>query len=98
MATLDERMVQGGQAREILESPVFNEAFDAVEKEILDKWKNSPARDQEGREKLWLMLSMLQKAKQALVQTMESGKLASLDVAHQQTLKDRARAWFGQSL
>ena len=67
-----------------------------IEAEVIDKWKNSPARDQAGRESLWTYLQLLQKLKAQLTSTMESGKLAALDLQHAQTMKDKLRkVWDG---
>ena len=94
--TLDTRLYEGNRAREILESDVFNGAFDAIEAEVIDKWKNSPARDSTGRESLWTYLQLLQKLKAQLTSTMESGKLAALDIQHSQTMRDKLKTvWDG---
>jgi len=73
-----EEVKRGARAQEILDNPIFQEALDAYETEILKQWKSSPLRDVEGREMLRLMLEAHQIFKQYIVTTMETGKLASL--------------------
>lgn len=56
----------------------------------------SPARDQEGREKLWQYLMLLRKVKANLTTTLETGKLAQLEMQHKMTLAERVKAaWTG---
>lgn len=93
--SLEERLFMGDRAKEVLENEAFVEAFEAIEKEVIEQWTNSPARDAEGREKLWSYLHLLRKVKQHLTSTLETGKLAQLDLQHRQTLLDRVRSGMG---
>jgi hypothetical protein len=95
MTTLEDRLHAGSRAKEVLENEEFQAAFAAVEQEIIDKWTNSPARDAEGRESLWQYLMLLRKVKAQLQTTLESGKLAEMDLQHKQSLLDRAKAGLG---
>ena len=91
--TLEQRIHDGSRAREILDNEQFSAAFDAIENELVETWKQSPQRDAEGREKLFLYISLLGKVKSQLVSTIETGKLAQLELEHKRTLLDRAREW-----
>ncbi|HVI55482.1 MAG TPA: hypothetical protein VM621_10580 [Luteibacter sp.] len=73
---------RGHQAKAILEDALYREAFDTVRSEIETQWRNSPARDAEGREKLWLSSKILDRLEQHLASVMESGKLARATIAH----------------
>lgn len=95
MATIEQRIYDGNRAREVLENEAFAAAFDDIEKDITQQWTTSPARDAEGRERLWTYLMLLRKLKAQLTTTLETGKLAEADLRHQQTLKDRVKAWAG---
>ena len=92
MTTIEQRFYSGNRAKEVLENEAFISAFEAIEQEVTDEWKTSPARDAEGREKLWTYLMLLQKVKTQIVSTLETGKLAELELRHQQSLYDRARS------
>lgn len=94
MTTLEQRLYQGDQAKLILENEAFTNAFDAIEKDVIEQWKSSPARDEEGREKLWTYLQMLHKLKASLTTTLETGTLARVELQHKQTLADKAKALF----
>lgn len=91
---LEERLERGGRAKEILDNPIFNEAFELLEKEITEQWQQSPARDSEGREKLFLMIGLTRKLKEIIVSTLETGKLADLELTRQRTLMERAKEIF----
>lgn len=94
MTTLDQRLFSGARAKEVLDNEEFSAAFDAIEQEVINTWTNSPARDSVGREKCWQYLMLLRKVKTNLQTTLETGKLAQLELAHQRTMLDRARDAF----
>jgi hypothetical protein len=88
---LSERIYNGDRAREVLENEAYLAAFADTEQEILTQWKESPARDSEGREKLWMLLSLMHKLKANLQTTLETGKLAKLELEHKRSLANRVR-------
>lgn len=84
---------RAAQARELLEHPLIVEALDAFEKEVIAEWKRSPVRDQEGRERLFLMLKAQEKFRSHLVSMVTTGRLISLHP----TAAERLRQAVGQS-
>jgi hypothetical protein len=84
MTTLNERAHQGDLARQVLENEAFGRAFDAIEQEHIEAWKNAPARDVEGRESLWKTVKLLHKLKGTLEAAMSDGKLARIEQEHQE--------------
>lgn len=91
--TLEQRLHDGSRAKEVLENEQFQASFEAIEKELIEAWKQSPQRDVDGRERIHQYLSLLAKVKSHLVSTLETGKLAELEVRHKQSLFDKARQW-----
>lgn len=91
MATLEERIYDGNRARECLENEAFNCAFESIEQELTNAWRTSPARDEAGREKIFLTLQLLTKLKAALTGSLETGKLAEVERIYQQSLMERAK-------
>ena len=85
-------MRQGEQARQVLENPAFAKAFDDIEKEHVEAWKNSPARDPEGRETLWMTVKLLHKLRSTLESAMTDGKLANVELEYQNNLLTKERA------
>lgn len=93
--TPEARIYQADRAREVLENEAFQQVFADAKQEITEQWTKSPARDHEGREKLWLMLSLLNKLETMLQSSLDSGKLAKLDLEHEKTLAQRAKSLVG---
>lgn len=93
--TLEQRIYNADRAREVLENEAYQQVFTDAKQEITDQWTKSPARDVEGREKLWLMLSLLSKLEAMLQESLDSGKLAKLELQHQLTLAEKAKAFVG---
>ena len=88
---ITQRIYSGARAQEVLDNPAFSEAFDDIEKELLEKWKSSPARDEQGREKLYLMTFLLSKLKMNLEASIFNGKQAQLDLQHQRSIAERVK-------
>lgn len=80
---------RGRMAQEVLENPVYIEAFDLVEKEIIQTWRD--ARNPKDREQLHQLLLLLPKSKAVLEQAVRSGQLAKNSLVQKQTLA--ARIW-----
>lgn len=93
--TPEQRVYNGDRAREVLENEVYQQVFHDLKTEIAEQWTKSPARDLEGREKLWLMQSLLSKLEAMLQTTLDTGKLARLDLDHKRTLAQRAKGLIG---
>ena len=82
------------QAQELAEHPLFKESLATYRERLMTQWAESPARDTEGREKLWLMLKTAEAVERHLVELMETGKLASIQLEQRRSLAQRAKdAW-----
>ena len=97
MMELEEKIARGFRAKEILGDEVYIESFEIVKMELYNAWESSPARDTEGREKLYLMMKLLAKVQLALQSTMETGMLAQETLKHRKSLLERAREAVGLS-
>lgn len=95
--TDEERLHRGTRAKEVLENEEFQRAFEAIEQELTEAWKTSPQRDSTGREHLFLALTMLNKVQASLTSTMETGKLALLELQHKKSLADKTKELLGLS-
>ena len=71
---------RGHRAKAILEDEIFAEAVKKVSSELDLEWINSPVRDTEGREKIYMMKKMLNVLLVQLQSVMETGKLASKQI------------------
>lgn len=92
MAMLEQRIYDGDQARLVLENEAFAAAFADLKQEITEQWQQSPARDKEGREALWNLLKLAGKLESHLRLSLEDGKMAKLDLQHQISLTEKAKA------
>jgi hypothetical protein len=95
--TLNERIYNADQAKLVLENEAFKRAFEDIKQELTEQWKTSPARDQDGREKLWLMLKLLDKVHLCLESSLDSGKLAAKELEYQESMAKKAKGWLGLS-
>jgi hypothetical protein len=86
---IETRIYEANRAKEVLENPAFIAAFDDTENEVLEQWKNSPARDAEGRERLWTYLCLLRKVKAHLSTSLDTGRLAELELKHRNSLAEK---------
>ena len=77
---LDKEQQRGHRAKQILEDEIFVEAIQKVSAELDQEWINSPVRDTEGREKIYMMKKMLNVLLVQLQSVMETGKLASKQI------------------
>lgn len=91
MATIEQRVYDAEQARAVLDNEAYQRAFEDIRKEYTDAWMNSPARDQEGREKLYLMLQLTNKLQATLQGMLADGKQAQIQREYEaeQLAKDR---------
>jgi hypothetical protein len=72
---------RGLRAQAILEDPLVGEAFATIERECIAEWRRAPARDVDGRERLWLMLKMAERFKAHFESVISNGKLAGERIA-----------------
>ena len=77
---LEKEQQRGHRAKTILEDEIFVEAIQKVSGELDTEWVNSPVRDTEGREKIYMMKKMLNVLLVQLRSVMETGKLASKQI------------------
>jgi hypothetical protein len=75
--SLEEEVRRGQRAESLLQEPILLEAFEEVEKVYHKEWENAPARDVEGRERLWLMLRLLKLVRGHLEEAAKTGHLAA---------------------
>lgn len=83
---------RGRLAAEVLNNPVYAEAFDLIHTEITNTWRE--ASDAETREHLHRLQKCLTKVQAVLTHTMNEGKVASksLEAAAQRGLMSRLRS------
>jgi len=76
----EKEIQRGHRAKAILDDEIFAEAIQKVSSELDLEWLNSPIRDTEGREKIYMMKRMLNVLLVQIQSVMETGKLASKQI------------------
>ncbi len=74
--TKDEEIRRANEAKRIIEDPLVIEALAAMRGDLIAEWEKAPARDTEGRERLWAMVKTIDKFRSFFVGAMEGGKVA----------------------
>ena len=69
-------MDREARAKNLLNDPLYKEAFEKLEEEINNTWYNSSVKDVESREQLWLSLRLLERLRLHLTSIVESGEMA----------------------
>lgn len=79
--TPEQRLVIGNEARQLLENKHFREAFDAVEKHLIDKGKATDTTKPGLSENVLISLQLLEALKREIVRKVEDGEMASIEIA-----------------
>ena len=90
--TLESRIYDGEQAKQVLENPAFERAFADIKQEYMNAWMNSPARDEDGRKLLYLMVKSLEKLQLTLSSSLEDGRMAKIQMEYERDQLARQRA------
>jgi hypothetical protein len=78
----DQEVRRGEQARRLLEDPLLSEAFVALEASLRDSWVATQPDQVAERERLWLMLKLLERLKGHLSEVIETGRLGERALAN----------------
>ena len=84
---LHESISRGARAEALLKNDLLQEAFARLEQNYIDAWKISPARDTDGRERLWQAVNIVAKVRDHIVKVVNDGKLSQRhlsELAHSQ--------------
>lgn len=87
------RVYRGDRAREVLQNEAFAWAFETTKSEIYESWQATLAANAPERERLWLALQMLDRVQGHLMQRLETGKLAALELRHREKVAQQQKAW-----
>jgi hypothetical protein len=73
---LNRDIVRGAQAHALMQHDLLQEAFARLEADYIAAWRASPARDTDGRERLWQAVNVVGLVRSHLVKIVSDGKLA----------------------
>ena len=77
---LNTAMVRGSRAQALLRDELLQESLAVLERDYIEAWKTSPARDTDGRERLWQAVNVVGKVRDHLVKVANDGKLAVAEI------------------
>jgi phosphomevalonate kinase len=77
----DEQRVS--RAKNLLNDPLFNEAFDVLRKDLMNRWDSSGSTELEARESIWLAMRLLDRIHTHISSIVETGHMNEiLDKQH----------------
>ena len=79
------------KARAALDNDVLADAFATLEQEYIKAWRETPARDTDGRERLWQAVQIIGKVKTHLQSAVNDGTLAAKEVDSLARLGERRK-------
>jgi hypothetical protein len=77
---LNEDRDRGAQAERLLRDPLLVEAFDVLENEFMQAWRQSAVADTEARERIYNLCQALEGVKGHLKTVVDTGKLAQANL------------------
>lgn len=75
-----EQAARGERAKQIVSQDIVQEAFAAIEKTIIDGWKNSAADEGVARENAYIMLRLYQNFRQQFTVAIATGEAAKKEL------------------
>ena len=64
-----------GRAKSLLNDDLFNEAFDVLRKDLMNRWESSGSPEVEARESIWLAMRLLDKIHAHIQSIVETGDM-----------------------
>lgn len=83
-----EELERGRLAAEVLANPVFRDALDRINQEIVTKWQAE--REKDSREWLWALNQAAKRLEAVLIETMQTGQMRQQQIEMQQTRLEKA--------
>lgn len=71
---------RAAQAESLLRNELLQDAFTGMEKQFMDAWRATNARDTDARERLWQAVNLVGKVQQSLQAHVMNGKLAQSEL------------------
>jgi hypothetical protein len=83
---------RANRAQQLLDNDLFNEAITSIERDLMGAWKNSPARDTDGRERCFAAVQQLGKIKDYFQSVLNDGKMAAAQLKELAETAERKRS------
>ena len=66
------------RALSLINDPLFNEAFDVLKEDLMNRWNHSGSTDLEARESIWLAMRLLDRIHGHINSIVETGHMAKV--------------------
>ena len=66
------------KANRILPDPLYQEAFDVLKKDLMNRWEQSGSTELEARESIWLAMRLLERIHGHFKSILETGQMAKM--------------------
>jgi hypothetical protein len=86
---LEEEIIRGKDAELILSNYLYKEAFEKVEKDLIDALKSSPLGDDRTHNRIAIALQVLEQINNSFKTVMQTGKMAKIQIS--ETVGDKVR-------
>ena len=96
-AQLRSEAARGFRATELMNDELMLEAFSTLDHRLTQEWADSPVRDTEGRERIWLMQKLLKNVDAHLREIATTGRMANLQLEQERNLLQKAKQWASES-
>jgi len=73
--TPEQEIQRSNDAKAIIENPLYQESFTELRKELINELLDTPLRDTEAREKIYMMVKMLDSVQTRIQSIMETGTI-----------------------
>lgn len=91
---LDEEKRRGEHAQRLLKDELLNEVLDTMERNTIQMWEATPARDTEGREHLHRFYLACRKFRNELQSMLDTGKMASQQMSAMEKAQEAVKRIF----
>tara|TARA_S200002703_G_scaffold18273_3_gene14930 strand:- start:1730 stop:1963 length:234 start_codon:yes stop_codon:yes gene_type:complete len=73
--TPEQEIQRSNDAKAIIENPLYQESYTELRKELINELLDTPLRDTEAREKIYMMVKMLDSVQTRIQSIMETGTI-----------------------
>lgn len=77
---LQEEANRAVRAKSLMDDPLLKEAFDRLDAEYVKAWRETNARDDDARQRLWQAVNLVGKVRDHLAIVLANGKLAQAQI------------------
>lgn len=91
---LEEEVIRAEKARQVLQDPMVLDALNDIETAVISQWHECPVKDQDMRERLWMMYGVSKQFRKILQSHIETGELAKAQLFREQTLLEKMKERF----